>query len=419
MSLYNYNEFAVLYVDDEVQSTELFKEYFDDTFTIDVANSAEEGWKRFEASPERYGVVITDQRMPGESGVAFLEKVKARNPRVLRILTTAYSDLDAAIQAVNNGSVYKYITKPWDPPSLEITIKRGLEFFLVQRERDQLMREKLAALQRLVMTDRLLSLGIFAAGLNHHLRNSLTAVKMFLDLAPIKLQSEQVDVQALRNPDYWKDFYVTAQKSMERVISLLEEVKSIPEPPKVPLNDAVDLSAELHGALAEVNGAFAAKDIEVKNGSGPGPVFEGNRSMIRRLCLLLLKDESVHVKQGGLVELSCGAGVLPGDRPAVRLTIRDNGPGLRPEMVGCLFDPFFVRNEVPEETGLNLLACFFLVHHHGGSIAVESNAGGGATFDILLPSQSGSLADDPRDEGAFLRRVLENEKIWEKKLIEG
>jgi two-component system probable response regulator PhcQ len=417
MSLYDYHEFAVLYVDDEVQSTELFKEYFDDIFTVDIANSAEEGWKRFEASPERYGMVVTDQRMPGESGVAFLEKVKSRNPRVLRILTTAYSDLEAAIQAVNNGSVYKYITKPWDPPSLEITIKRGLEFFLVQRERDQLMREKMAALQRLVMTDRLLSLGVFAAGLNHHLRNSLTAVKMFLDLAPIKLQSERVDVHALRNPDYWKDFYATAQQSMERVISLLEEVKSIPESPKVSLEDKVDLPAEIKAALAESRGGLEGRGIQVRDELGSLPGIKGNRSMVRRLFHLLLKDETAHVRQEGRIHISGSAAELPGGEAGVRILITDDGPGLGPEMVGCLFDPFFVRRETPEETGLNLLASFFIVHHHGGSIKVEPNQEGGATYEVLLPCEPKAGADG--NEKAFLQRVLENEKVWEKKLIEG
>ena len=50
--------------------------------------------------------------------------------------------MDAAIAAVNTGAIYKYVTKPWDPPQLENTLKRGLEFFMVQRERDQLLQGK-------------------------------------------------------------------------------------------------------------------------------------------------------------------------------------------------------------------------------------------------------------------------------------
>src|ERR1700761_5555192 len=239
---YDYKQFSVLYVDDEPQTAANFKEYYEDTFNIEVATSGEEGWKIFKENPDRFAIVMTDQRMPNSTGVELLEKVRAVRPRVLRILATAYSDLDAAILAVNTGAIYKYITKPWDPPTLEITLKRGMEFFLVQRERDLLLHEKMFALQRLMMTDRLISLGVFAAGLNHHIRNSLTAVKTFLDLAPSKLKGEMLDVNHLRNPDYWHDFYGTVQSQITKVVSVLKNVAQIPEPPVLPLTDTVTIN---------------------------------------------------------------------------------------------------------------------------------------------------------------------------------
>jgi len=131
---------------------------------------------------------MTDQRMPGEKGVWLLEKARQLRPRIIRILATAYADMEAAIAAVNTGAIYKYVTKPWDPPQLENTLKRGLEFFIVQRERDQLLREKMSVLHNMMIADRIVSLGLLAAGLSHHIRNSLVAVKTFLDLAPAKME---------------------------------------------------------------------------------------------------------------------------------------------------------------------------------------------------------------------------------------
>src|SRR5215831_9534890 len=78
-------------------------------------------------SKDEIGVLMTDQRMPGEKGTWLLEKARQLRPRVIRILATAYADMDAAIAAVNTGAIYKYVTKPWDPPQLENTLKRGLE----------------------------------------------------------------------------------------------------------------------------------------------------------------------------------------------------------------------------------------------------------------------------------------------------
>src|SRR5262245_11852929 len=128
MNSYDYKKYAVLYVDDEEMSLKNFARAFSDEFRILTAPSAQEGLKIFEKHKDDIGLLMTDQRMPGENGVWLLERARQLRPRIVRVLATAYSDMDAAIAAVNTGAIYKYVTKPWDPPQLEQTIKRGLEF---------------------------------------------------------------------------------------------------------------------------------------------------------------------------------------------------------------------------------------------------------------------------------------------------
>ncbi len=137
-------------------------------FHILTASSAQAGLQLIEKHGAEIGVLMTDQRMPGTTGVELLEKARALRPRMVRILATAFTDLDAAIEAVNTGAIYKYVSKPWDIPELETTLKRGLEFYLVQEERDGLMAEKLSTLHDIMIKDRLISLGVVAAGLGHH-----------------------------------------------------------------------------------------------------------------------------------------------------------------------------------------------------------------------------------------------------------
>ena len=140
---YNYRKFAILYVDDEEKSLKYFARAFEEQFRILTATNAQDGLKLLQEHQDEIGLLMTDQRMPGEKGVWLLERARQLRPQIIRILATAYSDMEAAIAAVNTGAIYKYVTKPWDPPELENTLKRGLEFFMVQRERDQLLREKL------------------------------------------------------------------------------------------------------------------------------------------------------------------------------------------------------------------------------------------------------------------------------------
>src|SRR5947199_4185730 len=230
-SFYDYKKFAILYVDDEEKSLKYFSRAFQDQFHIFTAASAQEGFKTLEAHQEEIGLLMTDQRMPGEKGVWLLEKARQLRPRIIRVLATAFSDMEAAVAAVNSGAIYKYVGKPWDPPQLESTLKRGLEFFIVQRERDQLLREKMSVLHNMMIADRIVSLGLLAAGLSHHIRNSLVAVKTFLDLAPPKLREENLNLSGLRNPDFWKEYYQNVQGQIGQINNMLKDLWTASEIP--------------------------------------------------------------------------------------------------------------------------------------------------------------------------------------------
>src|SRR5438093_1347406 len=107
--LYEYKKYAILYVDDEEKSLKYFTRAFEDQFRIFTAPNAQEGLKLLEEHKDDLGLLMTDQRMPGEKGVWLLEKARQLRPRIIRILATAYSDMDAAIAAVNTGAIYKYV----------------------------------------------------------------------------------------------------------------------------------------------------------------------------------------------------------------------------------------------------------------------------------------------------------------------
>src|SRR5258707_8792309 len=246
-SFYDYKKFAILYVDDEEKSLKYFSRAFADQFRIYTAANAQDGLKVLEEHKDDIALLMTDQRMPGEKGVWLLEKARQLRPRIIRILATAYSDMEAAIAAVNTGAIYKYVTKPWDPPQLENTLKRGLEFFMVQNERDQLLREKMSVLHNMMIADRIVSLGLLAAGLSHHIRNSLVAVKTFLDLAPAKMEEEKIDLNGLRNPDFWKEYYQNVQWQIDKINNMLKDLWTASEKTAFEFTDRV----QLHQVVAE------------------------------------------------------------------------------------------------------------------------------------------------------------------------
>src|SRR2546422_1778591 len=264
-NFYDYKKYAILYVDDEEKSLKYFTRAFEDQFRIFTAPNAQDGLKLLEQHKDEIGLLMTDQRMPGEKGIWLLEKARQLRPRIIRILATAYSDMEAAIAAVNTGAIYKYVTKPWDPPQLENTLKRGLEFFMVQNERDQLLREKMSVLHNMIIADRIVSLGLLAAGLSHHIRNSLVAVKTVLDLAPAQMEEEKMELNRLRNPDFWKEYYQNVQNQIGRINNMLKDLWTASEKPVFEFADRVQLRQVVDDTVAQLKDNFAAKNIQVEN----------------------------------------------------------------------------------------------------------------------------------------------------------
>lgn len=156
---YDYQRYAVLFVDDEEKTRKYFRRLYGETFRILEASDGVEALSVFRAHAAEIGIIVTDQRMPNETGVGFLSKIADHYPDVVKILSTAYSDLDAAIGSVNKGGIYRYITKPWEVSEFEVTLRRAMEFFIVKRDLNHLMGAKLQALGNVIYSSRL---GAFA-----------------------------------------------------------------------------------------------------------------------------------------------------------------------------------------------------------------------------------------------------------------
>jgi signal transduction histidine kinase/ActR/RegA family two-component response regulator len=137
--LLDHAEFPVLYVDDEPENLRVFELGMRRRFSVLTAGSAEEGLRLVREQP--VALVLSDHRMPGMSGVEFLSQVRRLDPRTIRILVTAYGDVSTLTDAINDGSIYRYVPKPWNPEEMRLTVQRGIEVYALDRERDELVRE--------------------------------------------------------------------------------------------------------------------------------------------------------------------------------------------------------------------------------------------------------------------------------------
>ncbi len=381
---YDHKQFAILYVDDEELSLKNFARAFSDEFRIFTANNAKDGLKLIADKQAEIGILMTDQKMPGEKGTWLLERARELAPRIIRVLVTAHTDFSDAIEAITTGAIYRYINQPWEPEQLEVTLKQAMDFFLVQRERDQLLQEKMEALRQLMVADRLVSLGMLTAGLSHHIRNALVTVKTFMDLAPAKMQEEKASAAGVRHPEFWSDYHHSVLSQIDRINNLLKELWVASEKSSGQFPDPVNLHTVVAETVESLKPALAAKNLQVENQLAPDlPTMHVERSRFQRLFELLLREELASLPAGSQITFS--ARVVGDAKAEIQLQITDNGPGLSPETVQHLFDPFMVRSDTPSEHGIYLMACFFIVHQHGGRIEAASQPGQGTTFTLHIP----------------------------------
>ncbi len=139
---------AILVLDDEAASVNLLRITLGIDYEVYTATNGDRALRLLAEHPE-IALAIIDQRMPEMTGSEFLHRVAQAYPDLVCIMLTGYADLEALIQAINAGSLYRYIAKPWDSNDLRITVRQGLERHRLAVENRRLQQELAAANQRL------------------------------------------------------------------------------------------------------------------------------------------------------------------------------------------------------------------------------------------------------------------------------
>lgn len=136
------SNFNILYVDDEEQNLFAFKAAFRREYSIYTAQNGEDALKMMRQ--QHIQLVITDQRMPGMTGVELLNIIRKEFPNPIRIILTGYSDVEAIISAINDGGVLRYITKPWNKEEFRLAIEHARQLYELTEHNHSLV----SALQR-------------------------------------------------------------------------------------------------------------------------------------------------------------------------------------------------------------------------------------------------------------------------------
>ena len=127
----------ILLVDDEPEILFSLRGLLRREFDLHTANSGAEALQVLHAHPVQ--VIMTDQRMPEMTGVEFLRRARGECPEAIRIVFTGYADIKAVIDAINQGQIYRYLTKPWDPDELVAVLRQACDQYDHLAERRRLL----------------------------------------------------------------------------------------------------------------------------------------------------------------------------------------------------------------------------------------------------------------------------------------
>ena len=388
------NEYNLLIIDDEVEITKSIVRQFRKKYKVFSATSAKEGLAIMEK--EHIQVVLADQRMPEMTGVNFFNLIKAKYPDALKLLLTGYSDIEAVIGAINDGQVFRYITKPWNQNELETIIKEAFDKYeLITNNRkllinlkdaNQLLEDKVK-----IRTSELEGMNTRLTELNeeknrylgmvaHDLINPIGSAEAFsfLLLEDFDTQSNEEKLHLIR----------IINKSCSFSLNLVRDYLDIS---KIEAG-IFDLNLTKQDYISFVQENVKQNEMLAKNKSQQIQI----QSDIQELPLSFDKNKLEQVLNnllGNAIKYS-----LPGTRIKILISLSENemitsfvdeGLGIAANELATVFHPFQTTSTKPtsneKATGLGLAIVKKIIESHKGTVSVESEVGNGSVFTFRIP----------------------------------
>jgi signal transduction histidine kinase len=391
---------TLLVVDDEPDVLESLRHLFRRVFRV---LTAESGASAIEIlRKEDVHVILSDQRMPGMPGDAFLAQARQVCPDAVRILFTGYADIQAVINAINEGRIFRYILKPWDPVELEGIIKQAVEQFELLAERKRLIEQLQDANGQLIRANQELEeasllKSAFIEVASHEFNTPITLVLGLSEL--LKLLNPARDPRELEVIER----IVGGARQLARLVANTLTLMKTEDFRQNLRREPVGLGPLLRDVASRVNPFVTTRgqklDVAIDDNLGE---FELDAAKIGDAVLNLLTNAIKFTPDGGEVALS--ARLIGPDE--VEIVVNDRGIGVEPRVLRQMFQPFFTEFDPSCHSsgdfgfqkrglGLGLSIVRQFIELHGGRVSAMSKPGEGTKIMVRLPRHPFPSADEP------------------------
>lgn len=377
-----------MFVDDEAMAVKYFKLSFSDTFSILSADSVDTALQVLKDQSSRVAVLVTDQRMPIKQGIDLIKIVKQQYPHIVRMLTTAYSNIDEAIDSVNSGEIYRYIVKPWNLDELRRQLKGAIDLYLENEEQRDLLSEKRQIMFRVASNIahelRTPLAGIYAtsSGIAEALGELIEAYEVAeqhdLPIPDISSKRRQLMVHAFSNIEN------QVNQAHNMINMLLENIRDESSFRGREISSMAECITEALDSYPSLKRLNYTVEFDPQNDFS----FFGNRIAIVNVFHNLLKN-ALHALQASKHAGGISIG-MTSSAEGNCVFFRDTGSGIKKEVLPYIFDDFYsFRNDSHDfdigNNGIGLAFCKRVLHSWKAEIECQSEAGEYAEFKLTFP----------------------------------
>jgi two-component system sensor histidine kinase/response regulator len=354
----------VLYVDDEPDNLVGFKASLRLDYHILTAVNIPQALSCLNNHPD-IKVVFCDQRMPGVTGVEFFEEIRISHPLPVRILLTAYTDVESVIDAINKGNIFRYVKKPWAEADIVSAIEEANKFYMA----NSMLSIKNEELQRAYN-----ELNKFAYSVSHDIRGPLSGI-----LGAINIAREIDDVEEMREMLFLMekslkklDTYII---SMHDYYSLQRGELKITE---INFSELMDELSPLYNVMSKTNNV--AFKVNIKQHE----VFRSDEVPLKLIFNNLLSN-AFKYQDKSREEKSVEVDVEV-QKSVATIYIKDTGIGILGNHIGEIFNLFYRANSQEVGSGFGLYNVKSALLKLNGQIEVNSVMHQGTTFKLTITS---------------------------------
>jgi signal transduction histidine kinase len=392
---------SLLIVDDEADVLDSLRHLFHRQYRVLTAGGGDEALAHLREGEVH--LILSDQRMPGMSGDVFLGHARRLQPDAIRMLFTGYADIQAVINAVNEGYIFRYILKPWDAAELEGIVRQAGEQYELLAERKRLIAELQAANAQLTRANEELAeagqlKSAFMEVASHEFNTPITLLMGLSELLrlldPNRDEQERAIVERISASARQLARLVASTLTLMRADDFRRTLQRRP----------VELAALLAGVVEQVRPFVHARNLRLAVDLAPDlGTFEVDPDKVSDAVVNLLTNAIKFTPDGG--EVSLNAALVSAEE--VEICVADRGIGLEARALNRLFQPFFTQFDPSHHSsgdfgfnkrglGLGLSIVKQFVELHGGHVSADSAAGEGTRVTIRLPRRSPA---EPSEEG--------------------